>query len=96
MEKELVVKWKIKATEIQRILALLPALVESTRNEDGNLSYHIYQSVDDANVLILHESYTGAAAVEAHKASVHYQEIVALQIIPFLELREVYSLQKLY
>lgn len=96
MEKELIVKWKIKETETQRILELLPQLVEKTRGEKGNLSYNIYQAVDDANVFILHERYVDAEAVEAHKASVHYQETVAGQIIPYLEIREVASLKKLY
>lgn len=96
MEKELIVKWKIRETEIERILALLPKLVEKTRNEEGNLFYNIYQSADDANHLILHERYVDANAVEVHKASTHYQETVVAQIIPHLELREVISLKKLY
>jgi autoinducer 2-degrading protein len=96
MEKELIVKWKIGETETQRILGLLPGLVEATRNEDGNIFYNIYQSVDDANVLILHERYTNAEAVEVHKASAHYQETVAEQIIPYLEVREVSGVQKLF
>jgi autoinducer 2-degrading protein len=96
MEKELIVKWKIRETETQRVLGLLPQLVENTRNEKGNLLYSIYQSVDDANVLILHERYVDAEAVEVHKASVHYQEIVAGQIVPYLEVREVSGVKKLY
>ena len=96
MEKEVFVKWKIKETETQRILELLPQLAEKSRNEKGNLAYNIYQSVDDANVLILHERYVDAEAADIHKSSAHYQEIVAGQIIPYLEVREVSSLRKLY
>lgn len=96
MEKELIVKWKIRESESQRILGLLPRLVEATRNEKGNLAYNIYQSADDANVLILHERYADAEAVELHKASAHYQETVAGQIIPHLDEREVTSVIKLY
>jgi autoinducer 2-degrading protein len=96
MEKEVIVKWKIKETETSRILGLLPGLVEKTRAEKGNLFYNIYQSVDDTNVLILQERYTDADAAEAHKNSAHYQEIVAGQIVPHLEIREVTSVKKLY
>jgi quinol monooxygenase YgiN len=96
MEKELIIKWKIKETETPRILDLLPQLVEKSRSEKGNLSYNIYQSVDDNNVFILHERYIDAEAVELHKSSAHYQEIVAGEIIPYLEVREVSSLKKLY
>lgn len=96
MEKEIIVKWKIKETETSRILDLLAGLEEKTKGEKGNLSYNIYQSVDDANVLILHERYTDAEAAEAHKNSAHYQEIVVKQIVPYLEIREVSSVKKLY
>jgi quinol monooxygenase YgiN len=96
MEKELIVKWKVKETASERILGLLPQLFEKTRNEEGNLSYTIYQSLEDTTVLILNERYVDAKAVEIHKASAHYQEIVAAQILPHLEVREVIALKKLY
>ncbi len=96
MEKELIVKWKIKESETQGILTLLEELVEKTRNEPGNISYHIYQSVENANELILHERYVDADAVEKHKAADHYQKIVLEQIIPHLEIREVNLIQKLF
>jgi len=96
MEKEVIVKWRIKETETSRILSLLAGLVEKIRAEKGNLFYNIYQSTDDANVLILHERYTDEEATDAHKNSAHYQDIVAGQIIPHLEIREVSSVKILY
>ncbi|KEQ31351.1 antibiotic biosynthesis monooxygenase [Pedobacter antarcticus 4BY] len=96
MEKELIVKWKIKESETQRILTLLEELVENTRNEPGNVLYNIYQSVENTNEIILHECYVDADAVEAHKGSKHYQKTVLEQIIPHLEIREVNILNKLF
>jgi len=96
MEKELIVKWTINASETSRILGLLPKMVEKTRNEKGNLSYHIYQSADDHNVLILHERYADQDALDVHKDSEHYKEIVAAQIIPHLKNREVQLVNKLF
>ncbi len=95
MEKELIVKWRIKESETARILDLLPSLVEKARNEEGNVFFHIYQSVDHPNELILHERYVNAEAVETHKATEHYREIVAGIIIPCLEVREVSVVRKL-
>lgn len=89
MEKELIVKWKIRETETAEVLKLLPALAEKTRNEEGNILYAIYQSEDNANELILHERYADTAAVEVHKNSEHYQDIVVKKILPHLEVREV-------
>lgn len=94
MKKELFVKWKIKSTETERILKLLPALAEQTKNEKGNLSYSIYQSTTDPNEFILHECYEDEEAADAHKNSRHYQEIVVAEIIPNLEIREVTIVKK--
>lgn len=96
MEKELIVKWRIKESETPGILSLLEELVEKTRNEAGNISYNIYQSVENANELILHERYVDSDAVESHKASEHYKKTVLEQIIPNLEIREINILKKLF
>ena len=95
MEKEIIVKWRIKKSETFRILKMLPELAEKSKNEKGNVSYAIYQSESDPNELILHEHYTDAGAAEAHKKSEHYQEIVVNEIIPHLEVREVILVKKL-
>ena len=95
MEKELIVKWKIRETETAEILKLLPALAEKTRNEKGNILYVVYQSESNPNELILHERYVDANAVEAHKNSEHYREIVVNSILPHLEEREVHIVNKL-
>lgn len=95
MSKEIIVRWKIREAEIPRILALLPELAAKTRNEAGNLSYAIYQAENHPGELILHERYADAAAVEAHRNSDHYQQIVATQITPYLDLREVIAVKPL-
>ncbi len=89
MSKQLIVKWKIPEPEIPRILALLPELAAKTRSEEGNISYAIYQAENDPGLIILHEEYLSAEAIEAHRKSDHYQRIVAAGITPYLEIREV-------
>ena len=95
MEKEVIVKWKIKETEAAEILKLLPTLAEETKKEEGNTYYAIYQSESNPNELILHERYIDAAAQEVHRNSIHYKAIVADKILPYLEVREVYMVKKL-
>jgi quinol monooxygenase YgiN len=95
MEKTIIVKWRLKESELPRILPMLPELAEKTRREKGNISYTIYQSESDPRELRLHEQYVDDAAAEAHKQSEHYQRIVAYEIIPHLEVREVVSVTKL-
>jgi len=96
MERELIVKWKIKETETATILDLLPELAEETKKEKGNLAYAIYQSEKDPNEIILHERYVNEEALDTHKNSAHYQTIVAAKIIPHLEVREVLFVKQLF
>jgi quinol monooxygenase YgiN len=95
MERELIVKWKIKESETARIITLLPELAENTKKEKGNILYEIYQSESNPNELILHERYVDQDAVELHKESAHYQNIVVKEIIPHLEIREVSIVKRL-
>lgn len=96
MEKELIVKWKIKETETANVLELLAELADQTKKEKGNLAYAIYQSEKDPNEVILHERYADEEALEAHKNSDHYQTIVAGKIIPHLEAREILFVKQLF
>jgi quinol monooxygenase YgiN len=95
MKKEIIVKWKIREAARTRILALLPELAEKTRAEAGNILYAVYQSETDPNVIILHEQYKDDAAADAHRQSAHYQAIVAKEVIPNLEVRDVTVVKKL-
>lgn len=81
--------WKVKQENLQSVLSLLPELAEKTRTEEGNLQYNIYQSPADPTQLILAETYRDEASLEAHRSSVHFQQIVLQQIVPLLEKREV-------
>jgi len=95
MKREVIVKWKIKASETARVLELLPELAAKSRSEAGNISYAVYQSETNPNELILHECYADAAAAEAHRNSEHYQKIVAAEVLPHLEVREVTFVRQL-
>ena len=91
MEKEIQVfaKWKVKAGALEEVLGLLEEVREKTRTEKGNLYYNINQSTTDKNTLVLHEAYKSEAAIQVHRNTVHYKELVLGKIIPLLKDREV-------
>jgi len=91
MEKEMQVfaKWKVKAGALEKVLGLLKEVREKTRTEKGNLYYNINQSTSDKNILLLHEAYKSEEAIQEHRNTRHYQELVSGKIIPLLEDREV-------
>lgn len=82
-------KWQVKDGQLGAVLNLLAEVTKKSIEEKGNLFYKIHQSNSDANTLILFEGYTNEFAVEEHRNSEYFQNIVIGQIIPILENREV-------
>jgi quinol monooxygenase YgiN len=82
-------KWRVKEGQLATVLNLLSEVSKKSIEEKGNLFYKIHQSNSDANTLILFEGYTNELAVEEHRNSEYFQNIVIGQIIPILENREV-------
>ncbi|MCF6405212.1 antibiotic biosynthesis monooxygenase [Chitinophaga filiformis] len=82
-------RWKVKEGNFEAVLALLKEARSMSLKEEGNLFYEIHQSKADANTLILFEGYANEAAQQAHVQSAHFMRVVAGQIVPLLEEREV-------
>ena len=92
----LVVKWKVKPEHLATVLSLLDEMGSQSIAETGNLLYRVHQATDDPTILYLYEVYQDAEAIEFHKASAHYQSIVAEKIIPLLDEREVVKLKPVF
>lgn len=82
-------KWQVKEGCLQEVLNIIKQLVKDSSNEEGNLFYKIHQSVSDTHTLILFEGYKDEAALDYHRASEHFKNLVINQIVPLLENREV-------
>jgi quinol monooxygenase YgiN len=52
---------------------LLRGLAASSRSEPGNLRWDLWQDQTNPNVFVIDELYVDAAAVEAHRATPHFQ-----------------------
>ncbi len=71
------------------VQSLLTQLAEATRTEPGNLSFATYRQLDDERQLVLLERYASLDAFMAHRATVHYNDLVLGQIVPRLDDRVV-------
>ncbi|WP_312075977.1 putative quinol monooxygenase [Chryseobacterium sp.] len=89
-------KWEIKEGKLDAVLQILKEASQKSSEEKGNLFYKIHQSKTDENTLILFEGYENESAVEFHRNSEHYQNLVVKQIIPLLENREVILMNQLF
>lgn len=89
-------RWQVKEGYLDEVLQLLGHVAAESSKEEGNLFYKVHQAYSDVHTLVLYEGYLDEAAVEAHRNSVHFRELVLAQIVPLLESREVLSLSRLH
>jgi quinol monooxygenase YgiN len=82
-------RWQVKEEHLQQVLDMLPQLVEESTNEEGNLFYKVHQSVSDTHTLVLFEGYKDKAALDKHRGSEHFKNLVIKQIVPLLEKRDI-------
>jgi quinol monooxygenase YgiN len=71
------------------VLEYVAALATHSLAEPGCLGYEVLQALDDPNSLILIESYRDAAALDVHRSSTHYREMVIGKILPLLSDRHI-------
>lgn len=63
-----------------------------TEREPGCLSYQVWESRDERDVLLLQEVYVDDAAVLAHRETPHFKTILEARVLPLLKdrVREFY------
>ena len=88
-----VAHWQVPATALASVLAFVAQLRLHTLTEPGCLGYEVFQGVGPQGGLLLLERYRDDAAIEAHRGSPHYQELVVEKILPLLTDRKVELLQ---
>lgn len=89
-------QWNVKEGKLDEVLQILTQAAKKSSEEKGNLFYKIHQSKSDQNTLILFEGYENETALEFHKNSEHYQNLVVKEIVPLLESREVILMDQVF
>ena len=75
-----------KGDEVEGLLRRMAPLV--TANEPGCKVYHANRSTDNPDIFLLYEHYADQAALDAHRNTRHFKEIIEGVIVPLLEKRE--------
>jgi quinol monooxygenase YgiN len=65
-----------KENQIEKVLELAKELVEATVQEQGCISYEMYQDEKDPKILIMVEEWETIEALNKHMASEHFIKIV--------------------
>jgi quinol monooxygenase YgiN len=81
--------WQTRKDTLGEVLGLTAELRVKSLAEPGCLDYEVLASVDDHNAVVLIERYRDSAALEDHRLSDHYRDLVVRQIVPLLESRHV-------
>lgn len=71
------------------VLELLALMAEATRKEAGNLSYEVYQGLEDHREITTLETYRSMEDFDLHCHTPHYLALGPGQILPRLEQRSV-------
>lgn len=84
-----VARWQLAEANVAQVLELVSTLREQSLAEPGCLGYEVFRSVGDPGVVLLIERYRDSAAIDAHRNSKHYQDLVVGDILPLLSGRQV-------
>lgn len=85
----LLATWEVQEGQMARVLGFLRTVKSESLKESGNLFYTIQRSNSNSNTLILFEGYKSAKAIEEHRNTTHFKELVLGSIVPLLSNREI-------
>ncbi|MDG0818074.1 putative quinol monooxygenase [Bdellovibrio svalbardensis] len=85
----IVARWTVQAESLTSTLTFLNDLQKASRAEPGCLTYDYYQDPHHPQNILIYEEYKNAEAVEAHRMTRHFQELVIQKIVPHLQERSV-------
>jgi (4S)-4-hydroxy-5-phosphonooxypentane-2,3-dione isomerase len=85
----LIARWHVKPGHVDDVLAALSQMAPLVAELEPDChAYHANRSQEDPNQILLYERYTDLAAIDAHRETGHFKEIVGGIIFPLLEHRE--------
>jgi autoinducer 2-degrading protein len=85
----LTAKYFVKAGHGDEVLAALRRMAPLVKaGEPGCALYHANRSADNPDLFLLYEHYTDQAALDGHRNTPHFKEIIEGIIVPLLDKRE--------
>ena len=85
----LVAKYTVKTGQGDAVEAALRRMAPLVKaGEPGCTLYHANRSTENRDIFLLYEHYTDQAALEAHRATPHFKEIIEGTIVPLLDGRQ--------
>lgn len=76
MEKFVTAQFFIKSECVEEFKSLASTLIKSTREEEGNVFYQLYQSVEKPNDFLFYEIFKDQQSFDFHAGTPHFQNFV--------------------
>ena len=87
-------RWVAAEGNEEKVAEGLRDYVPMVLTEPGCIAFDVYRGIDNPRLFVLVELYADRAAVDAHIASDHFNEVAVKELRPLLESREVEFLEK--
>src|SRR3954466_12261953 len=85
----LMAKYVVKAGRGDEVAAALRRMAPLVKaGEPGCTLYHANRAAENPDRFLLYEHYTDQAALEAHRNTPHFKEIIEGIVVPLLDQRE--------
>lgn len=75
---KIIAKNIIKDGEKENFIRTAKELIEKSRSEEGNISYGLYEDVENLNVLTFIEEWKDMDAISFHNSTDHFKRIVPM------------------
>jgi quinol monooxygenase YgiN len=92
MQLQAIARYVVPEGNHGQVLGLLRELATQSRREPGNISFDVYENVDDPTRVVLLERYESREAFAAHRETPHFHALVLNKIVPLLTERIVEEL----
>jgi quinol monooxygenase YgiN len=86
------VRMKFRPEDRQHVAELLAALAAASRNEPGCVTYVAHTVDGEPDTVLIYEQYRDEQALEAHRASKHFQTAVVAGLYQLMLDRQVENL----
>ncbi len=87
MALALIVNFTVAEGNQEKAKHYIRSMEEHTRREPGCRQYIGHQSVEESRRFVFYELYDDQAALDAHRASPHYDRYVSNGLLPLMETR---------
>ena len=86
---QIIARHTIKEGHEDEVLTVLSEFIDAARQETGNLAFDSYRKIGDQRRYVLLERYASRGALDVHRGSRHFTDLLLGQIVPLLEGRTV-------